>query len=112
MVPGREQHRLHLQPEGAYRPVPQIDGAGAEDLLYADTSEKYPVSWSRDGKSLLYISTSDGVTGDLWLLPMASEQGGTALKPQPFLKSSAFGQFSPDGQWVSTLSIPPSVSKN
>jgi len=76
------------------------DGAGAEDQLYADTTEKYPVSWSRDGKLLLY-STGGGAQGrELWVLPLAPERTIAALKPQPFLKSSPFGQFSPDGRWV------------
>ncbi len=76
------------------------DGAGAENLLYADTRQKYPVSWSRDGKFLLF-STGGGPQGrELWVLPLTAEPGGAASKPQPFLRSSPFGQFSPDDRWV------------
>jgi Tol biopolymer transport system component len=75
------------------------DGAGAEELLYADTREKYQVSWSRDGKLLLY-SAGGGSQADMWVLLLAPDRPGVALKPQPFLKFSALGQFSPDGRWV------------
>jgi Tol biopolymer transport system component/tRNA A-37 threonylcarbamoyl transferase component Bud32 len=76
------------------------DGTGVEELLYADTREKFQVSWSRDVKLLLY-SAVDGSQGlNLWVQPLASDRPGVALKPQIFLKSSALGQFSPDGRWV------------
>ena len=76
------------------------DGSGAEELLYADTKVKYPVSWSSNGKLLLYMASADPQGADLWVLPLASEQSGAGLKPQSFLKSSSYGQFSPDGKWV------------
>jgi hypothetical protein len=68
--------------------------------LYGDTREKYPVSWSRNGKFLLYFTTGGAQGTDLLVLPLAPDRPGVALKPQPFLKSSSFGQFSPDGGWV------------
>ena len=76
------------------------DGAGAEDQLYADTTEKYPVSWSRDAKLLLYVAGGGAQGRELRVLPLAPERTVAALKPQPFLRSSTFGQFSPDGRWV------------
>jgi len=76
------------------------DGSGAEELLYADTKVKYPVSWSSNGKLLLYMASADPQGADLWVLPLASEQSGAGLKPQSFRKSSSYGQFSPDGKWV------------
>jgi eukaryotic-like serine/threonine-protein kinase len=78
-------------------------GAGAEELLYADGLAKFPTSWSRDGKFLMYYSTSDSKTGqDLWVLPLDGER-----KPFPFLKTEfneLYGQFSPDGRWVAYAS--------
>ena len=34
----------------------QTDGAGSEELLYADDTDKVPSSWSPDGKFLLYYT--------------------------------------------------------
>ena len=74
-------------------------GAGAEELLYADGLNKYPTSWSRDGKFVMYHSAGDAKTvSDLWVLPLEGNR-----RPLPFLKTQFFheyGQFSPDGRWV------------
>ena len=32
-------------------------GPAAEDVLFEDTQPKYPVSWSADGRFILYVST-------------------------------------------------------
>jgi Tol biopolymer transport system component len=75
------------------------DGTGADELLYADTLEKSPNSWSPDGKFLLYTATGDPKTGqDVWVLPLAA-----GAKPFPLVQTSfneLQGQFSPDGKWV------------
>lgn len=74
-------------------------GAGAEDLLYADGLDKRPVSWSPDGKFVMYDALGDPNTKfDLWVLPLEGER-----KPFPFLHgrfNELQGQFSPDGRWV------------
>jgi Tol biopolymer transport system component len=79
------------------------DGTGTEELLYADNLTKTPVSWSPDGKFLLYYALSPMTAEDIWVLPLTPEGGGGALKPSPFLQT-AFRelrpQFSPDGRWV------------
>jgi serine/threonine protein kinase len=67
------------------------NGGGAEEPLYTDNLDKYPTSWSADGKFLLY-STGRG----LWVLPLT----GT-VKSFPFLQTPlSNGQFSPDGSWI------------
>jgi serine/threonine protein kinase len=79
------------------------NGAGSEELLYADSVSKLPTSWSRDGKFLLYYTVNDPKTGfDLWVLPDPLGPAG-ASKPYPFLRTQfneLDGQFSPDGKWV------------
>jgi hypothetical protein len=78
------------------------NGTGVEELLYADDLNEVPTSWSRDGKLLLYF-TGGASRKQLWVLPLAPEQPGVALKPEPFLQSAfnqEFAQFSPDGRWV------------
>ena len=74
------------------------NGAADEELLYADSLEKYPTSWSPDGKSLLYYTLNDPPDNALWVLPDAAGSPGSA-KPYRFVPGM-FGQFSPDGKWV------------
>jgi Tol biopolymer transport system component len=78
------------------------NGTGAEELLYGGEGERYPVSWSPDGKILL-SPAGLAPSGDLWVLPLTQEHPGEALKAQGFLQTEfgeSFGQFSPDGRWV------------
>jgi eukaryotic-like serine/threonine-protein kinase len=70
---------------------------GNEDILLADGSDKYPLSFSPDGKFLLYQVTRPAPQ-DLWILPMSGDR-----KPFPFLATPAnelSGQFSPNGRWI------------
>ncbi len=86
-----------------------VAGIGVEELLYADDFEKFPRSWSPDGKWLLYESAGfASKTGrDLWALPMVPERPGTTLKPTPLLQTSfteLSPRFSPDGRWILYIS--------
>ena len=77
-------------------------GAGAEEILLADDLEKSPMSWSSDGRFILY-TVGGGSTGvDLWILPMSGDR-----KPFPFLQTP-FNEvpavFSPDGRWIAYAS--------
>jgi len=71
-------------------------GAGDEQLVAADGG--FPLSWSPDGRFVLY-SRPDVKTGvDLWALPMTGE-------PKPFTVAQAArdqrgGEFSSDGRWL------------
>jgi Tol biopolymer transport system component len=76
--------------------------AGADELVYADDTDKVPTSWSSVGKFLLYF-TGGRARKILWTLPLTPERPGDALKPVPYLHTEfneTFPQFSPDGQWV------------
>jgi hypothetical protein len=69
---------------------------GTEEKLFEDTSDKYPLSVSPDGKFLLYQKTQP--TQDLWVLPLSGDR-----KPFPFIATEAaeaVGQFSPNGRWI------------
>jgi serine/threonine protein kinase/Tol biopolymer transport system component len=75
-------------------------GSGDEQLLWRDSFNKYPMSWSADGKFLLFhTGSSTPQTGnDIWVLPLFAER-----KPIPFLQtkfSERDARFSPDGRWV------------
>jgi dipeptidyl aminopeptidase/acylaminoacyl peptidase len=69
-----------------------------QELLLADEDGKWPVSWSADGRFILYVTSSDGTGNDIWVLPLSGDR-----KPYPFLRSAAqenWAAFSPDGRWV------------
>jgi eukaryotic-like serine/threonine-protein kinase len=79
------------------------NGAGSEELLYADGLNKYATSWSPDGKFLLYYGGARTGTGtNIWVLPAPLGKPGAA-KPYPFLEGSfneGDAKFSPDGKWI------------
>ncbi|PYU18189.1 MAG: hypothetical protein DMG32_26500 [Acidobacteria bacterium] len=67
-------------------------------MLLEDNVNKYPASWSPDGRFILYVSTGTTTGNDLFVLPLSGDR-----KPVPFLQTrfnEASGQFSPDGRWV------------
>lgn len=73
-------------------------GTAADDVLLADGIAKWPLSWSRDGRFVLYV-TSDRRTGnDIWVLPLFGDR-----KPYPLLQTEVnenWAAFSPDGKWI------------
>jgi Tol biopolymer transport system component len=79
------------------------NGIGAEALLLQDALEKTPMSWSADGRFLLYARTT-GVsrTRDLWVLPLFGDRNPFPIFQTRFNESR--GKFSPDGQWVAFTS--------
>jgi len=75
-------------------------GAGAEELLFQDSLDKFPESWSPDGRFILYRSAGASTSFNLFVLPLSGDR-----KPFPFLSIDTkfvmlFGQFSPDGRWI------------
>lgn len=79
-------------------------GVAPEQLLYADESDKYPTSWSHDGKYLLYDRVgADDATSSIWVLPLLTSDKDTQPKPFPLpqaAEKARLGQFSPDGRWI------------
>ena len=55
-------------------------GGGAEKPLVETPNWKYPESWSKDGRWLLYREIDPSNKGDLWILPM----GASGAKPIPY----------------------------
>ena len=68
-------------------------GLGTEKAVLVDRRNKFPASWSPDGRFLLYMVDDGEPTGwDLWILPLFGDR-----KPFPFLQTSSNevqGQFS------------------
>ncbi len=113
-VPSRSTFRSGISADGIWSPdgstiVFQSDnvsiyrkpanGTGKEELLLNIGINNRPQDWSRDGKFVVYMSTTGGAGGyGLWLLPMEGDH-----KPVPYLQTSfnqGDAQFSPDGKWM------------
>jgi WD40 repeat protein len=72
--------------------------AASRTMLVTDDEGKWPVSLSRDGRFLLYVTNSPTTGNDIWVLPLHRR-----AQPYPFLQSAAsenWASFSPDGKWV------------
>jgi serine/threonine protein kinase/Tol biopolymer transport system component len=78
-------------------------GVKGEQLLLKSSENKYPTSWSRDGRFLLYQASDPKTTKyGLWVLPFNGDK-----QPFPFQRTEFNyygGQFSPDGRWVAYFS--------
>jgi hypothetical protein len=76
--------------------VKSADGTGGEELIIESEAPKAPMSWSPDGKLLVYWQL--GALGDAWAVPLEGDH-----KPIPLLESQfaeLFPQVSPDGKWL------------
>ena len=79
-------------------------GSGPDQLIVKSAVMKYPLSWSKDGKWLLYTSVDPVTKEDLWVVSMSGTQAGT---PEPFLTTNyreTDASFSPDGRFVAYVS--------
>ena len=76
--------------------VKSADGTGNEELIVDSSEPKAPMSWSPDGKLLVYWQTGAG--NDAWAVALTGDK-----KPFPILNtqfSELFPQVSPDGKWL------------
>ena len=77
-----------------------MSGAGEETTLLEDASNKYPRSWSRDGRFLAYDREDEKnpYSTQIWILPLSGDRKPFAFLPSSFREDAA--EFSPDGQWI------------
>jgi serine/threonine-protein kinase len=79
------------------------DGSGAEERLPTVSGTfQAPLSFSPDGRTLVYYQEDPKTGYDLWMLPLQGER-----KPQPFLQTpfnERTARLSPDGRWLAYLS--------
>jgi serine/threonine protein kinase len=81
--------------------------AGNEEPLLKSDLPKFPTSWSKDGRFLLYLVNDPKTLRDLWILPMTGGKDGGPGEPKRFLGTAAQesqGQFSPDGKYIAYAS--------
>jgi serine/threonine protein kinase len=80
----------------------RIGTSGDSQPLYGTAAQTlFPQSWSRDGRSIAYVSTDPQTESDIWVLGVADR------KPTPFLRTrfaEAFARISPDGRWMAYMS--------
>jgi eukaryotic-like serine/threonine-protein kinase len=79
------------------------DGSGAEErLTTVGGTNQTPMSFSPDGRTLVY-NQQDPKTGyDLWVLPLQGERKPQIFLQTPFNERSA--RLSPDGRWLAYVS--------
>jgi dipeptidyl aminopeptidase/acylaminoacyl peptidase len=70
----------------------------ARDTLLADVEGLWPVSWSRDGKFLLFVRNSQKTGNDVWVLPLSGAKKARAVLDTDAAENWA--AFSPDGHWI------------
>ena len=74
------------------------NGAGAEERLVESNVSIAPMSWSPDGRSIVYWVNDPNTQYDLWLVPLSGDRKAVPLLQTPFNESH--GQVSPDGKWL------------
>jgi Tol biopolymer transport system component len=80
------------------------NGSGTEEKVYESEAPKAPMSWSPDGKRIVFWVQDPKNSGDLWVLTL-DEKGDKKAAPlisTPF--NETHGQISPDGKWIAYTS--------
>jgi WD40 repeat protein len=81
--------------------IKPVDGTADEQQLTRGDKPQTPMSWSPDGKYLLYYETDPVRANDIWILSMADGKA-EPLVTAPL--SQADAQWSPDGRWIAYTS--------
>jgi len=74
------------------------NGTPQRTPLLEGNEGKWPVSWSPDGRFVLFVTNDSLTSNDIWVL---DREGSRA--PYPYLRTPAsenWAAFSPDGKWV------------
>lgn len=79
-----------------------LEDGEMEVLLPSTGTLQAPLSWSPDGRELLYVDRDPESDWDIWMLSFEGDR-----QPVPFLKTSfkeIYATFSSDGEWVAYTS--------
>src|SRR6516162_3770476 len=75
----------------------RADGTGSEELLIESETSKIPMSWSPDGRYIVYW-----VPGNIqWILPLTGDRKPFQLSQGP----TSHAQISPDGKWIAYMDM-------
>ena len=76
-----------------------VDGTTSEEPVLVDRVDKWPFAVSPNGVTLVYRRSRESETGsDVWLLPLASDEGPSPLLESVHTKGNVV--ISPDGKWL------------
>jgi serine/threonine protein kinase/Tol biopolymer transport system component len=76
-----------------------LGSSGAPEMLLEAHDEHWPMSWSRDGRHVIYARwSSEDRKGKLWLFSLEGDREPVRLLDTDFQELS--GRFSPDGNWM------------
>jgi serine/threonine protein kinase/Tol biopolymer transport system component len=78
--------------------VKAADASMGEERLLSSDQLLAAMSWSHDGRFLLYRISDPQTGNDLWVLPMVGDRTPSVFLKTPFRET--YGVFSPDGRWV------------
>jgi len=78
------------------------DGSGPEQTLTAGATNDMPVSWSPDGRTLMFSRLTGTTAYDLWTVSLDGDRQARPFVQSP--SSDTSGAFSPDGRWVAYAS--------
>ena len=78
------------------------NGAGNDELLFQTKTLIAPMSWSLDGRLLVYWLADPKTGSDLWVLPLTGDRKPFPFAQTPFAENH--GQISPDGRWMAYAS--------
>jgi serine/threonine protein kinase/Tol biopolymer transport system component len=83
--------------------VQPVQTTGAETLVFeADTGVPLPVSWTPDGKALIFGAPGANTRRDIWQVALDGDRVPTPVVQSPAIESH--GQLSPDGRWIAYVS--------
>ena len=74
------------------------NGTGNDELLVESELVIMPMSWSADGRFIVYQVTDPKSVADAWALPLTGDRKPFPILQTPF--TEAHPQISPDGKWI------------
>jgi Tol biopolymer transport system component len=78
------------------RPV-NAGGGAREELLFKNGFSKYPVDWSREGRTVLFLVSGKGTMPGIWSITPGT---GHASLIEDSSRSDVNAALSPDGKWL------------
>jgi Tol biopolymer transport system component len=82
--------------------IKSVIGGGEAELLYDDDTQKYPASWSSDGRYLFYESWGTDGGSNLFALDLEQEGEPIAIQVADFTQRVPV--ISPNGRWLAYVS--------